>query len=319
MTYPIDLVSATSAIFSNYQKEILTEFPELVRAFTEKPFRVSHSDIHPKVLADWSRQGLLLVKPEKNRMHRLSLAELVWIKLIQKMRRYNLSIERITAFKNDMVETSENEMDELLKNKEAIEMMAAQLGGGQAEMMKAFFSQPELVKKHLDMLPFNFSELNLLEGLILFCLVIKRPVSFMIDDEGKVFVFSPVFLERPELDQTELQQQLCGSYVSISLTEVLAETMAMKPVIPLTEEIRVITEQEAKVLEVLRQKNLLSVVIRYDKKHHIDLLEVKKEEKVDKRARLLELILMNGYQDITIKTEKGTIVKCENTRKMKMK
>ena len=319
MSYPIHLIEATSAIFSEYEKEILTEFPELVRAFTEKPFRVSHSDIHPKVLADWSRGGLLLTKPERNRMHRFSLAEFVWIKLIQKMRLYNFPLERIISFKNDMVETGENEMDEFLNSQEAINKLVEQMGGGQAEKMKAFFSQAELVKKHLAMLPFDLTKLNLLEGLILFCLIVKRPISFMIDDQGKIFVFSPIFLERKEIDQTELQQLLCRSYVSISLTEVLAETMAMAPIESLSEEIRVITAQEAKVLEALREKNLLSIKIRHDKNHEMDLLEVKTEQKMDKRARLLEMILMNGYQEITLKTENGNIVRCENTRKLKLK
>jgi hypothetical protein len=33
----------------------------------------------------------------------------------------------------------------------------------------------------------------------------------------------------------------------------------------------------------------------------------------------LELMLREGYHDITVKTEKGKVVYCENTRKIKLK
>ena len=72
-------------------------------------------------------------------------------------------------------------------------------------------------------------------------------------------------------------------------------------------------------MEILREKNLTSVVIRFDDKDEIDLLEITNTPKVDKRSRLMELILMNGYQDITVKTQNGNIVSCKNTRKVKLK
>ena len=81
----------------------------------------------------------------------------------------------------------------------------------------------------------------------------------------------------------------------------------------------VISDQEANVLQAMREDDLDSVVVRYDKNHKMDLMEITKIEMPDREIRLLELLLKDGYQDITIKTQQGKVVHCKNTRKVKLK
>jgi hypothetical protein len=56
--------------------------------------------------------------------------------------------------------------------------------------------------------------------------------------------------------------------------------------------------------------------VRYGEDKNIDLIEIIRSEKIDKRARLIDFLMTNGYQDITIKTQNGEIVYCENKRKI---
>jgi hypothetical protein len=76
-----------------------------------------------------------------------------------------------------------------------------------------------------------------------------------------------------------------------------------------------LTDEETLVLNTIRQDDLKSVIIQFDKHQKMSLLEEVKERKIDKGIRLAELILSKGYQDITIKTQDGEIVYCENKRK----
>jgi len=69
----------------------------------------------------------------------------------------------------------------------------------------------------------------------------------------------------------------------------------------------------------MRENDLDSVVVRYDKENQMDLMEITKIEKPDREIRLLELLLKDGYQDITLKTQQGKLVHCKNTRKVKLK
>lgn len=315
-----DIAKAVMQVLGQYQTRILQEFPEVIHSIAKTPFRVSDlDDITPKLLADWNKAELLLRKPKRNKMHRFSLGEFVWVRLIQKMRGYNVPIKRIKAFRDIMMETNEDEIRPAMSDEEKIAELVSFMGDGHSEQMKAFLSQPELVKKIIAALPANLMSMNQLDGLILFCLMVKEPLSFMLNDESEVFIYSPVFLRHTELDQTELVKMLAGSYVSISLTEVLAESLSMVNIETINGELRVITEGEARVLSALREDGITSVVVRFDGNHEMNLLEVTKEQKVVKEARLLELILKHGYQNIEVKTENGSVVRCENTRKVKLK
>jgi hypothetical protein len=80
-----------------------------------------------------------------------------------------------------------------------------------------------------------------------------------------------------------------------------------------------LTEEEVKVLEILKQDNIKSATIKYGKNNRFELMEVVKIEKVDKGSRLLDFIMTNGYHDITIKTQNGEIVYCENKKKIMIK
>lgn len=317
---PENISKAIVGIIGQYEKQILKQFPEVIHSISKTPFRVSDmEDVHPKILADWNRADLLLRKPKRNKMHRFSLAEFVWVKLIQKMRNYNVPIKTIKDYKDILMESNEDEVDAMLNDKDKLAELAVAFGGANPDQVKAFFSQPELVKDMMASIPAPLKSINILDSLILFCLMVKRPMSFMLKDDGNVFIYSPVFLDRPELDQTELHNLLAGSYVSISLTEALAESLSMVEIETIGGELRVITEGEAKVLDALKEDGVTSVLVRFDGDHEMNLLEVTKEQKVVKEARLLELILKHGYQNIEVKTENGSVVRCENTRKLKLK
>ena len=83
--------------------------------------------------------------------------------------------------------------------------------------------------------------------------------------------------------------------------------------------LKLITENEALILTALKEGNLKSVKIRFDNKSEMEILEITQSEKVDKSVRLMEMMLQNGYQDISVKTANGKIVQYENTRKLKLK
>jgi hypothetical protein len=80
----------------------------------------------------------------------------------------------------------------------------------------------------------------------------------------------------------------------------------------------ILSAEEAKIISIIRNEKLSYLKIRFNKDHQIDLIESTRDQHIDKEARLIDLIMTNGYQDIEIKTEKGNIVICHNTRKEKL-
>ena len=112
---------------------------------------------------------------------------------------------------------------------------------------------------------------------------------------------------------------MSSSHVAISVTEALAEILGNAPMEKVAGNYGFLTPNEHQVFTELKSNDLLAVTIRFDDNGEMNLLELTENKTVDSRARLMELILKNGYQDITIKTQDGNISVYRNTRKIKLK
>jgi hypothetical protein len=191
--------------------------------------------------------------------------------------------------------------------------------GKNPERIREFLAQPGIKEQLMAQMPAGVRSGNRFETLVLFSLTLQTPISFLMDHSGKGIIFNPLMLVDGLYGKEETERIFTSSYVSISLTEVLAEVLMLSKVEILHGDLMLISDTEANVLQALREDGLLSVVVRFDKDHEMDFMEVKKLQKVEREARLLELILKAGYQDIIVKTQYGKVVRCENTRKIKLK
>jgi len=293
---------------------------ELRARMDEKPYKVIDTGIHPKILADWNRKDLLMVKPERNKMHRFSLTEFVWVKFIEKMRAYNFPLSTIQSFKTNL--TGISAVDNLAEITPSFLFDVMKDMDGIKEDPEAFrkFLTSENVQKIISAVVSQLGMAgNALELIIMFSLFLQTPFSFFIDHEGKGIMFNPLMMNDGVYEKQELSDLFSKSFVSISLNEVLSGVLILSDLEILNGQLMIISDMEANVLQALREENLLSVVIRFNKDHEMDLMEIKKLEKVEQEARLMDIILKNGYQDITLKTQQGKVVYCENTRKIKLK
>ncbi|MCF8278638.1 MAG: hypothetical protein K9J17_18065 [Flavobacteriales bacterium] len=296
------------------------DLPELKVRLEDRPYRVIDTGIHPKILTDWNRKDLLMVKPEANRMHRFSLTEFVWVKFIEKMREYNFPLSVIKAFKDDLMVGSLSDHMEEFNPSRLFEMVKDMDGIKEdTQRFKQFLERVDRKTVVEALFTKEVASGNLLELFIIHSLFFQTPFSFLIDHQGKGIVFNPLMLHDGVYDKDEITGLFSRSFVSISLSEVLSEVLVLSDVDILHGQLMIISDEEANVLQALREDELISVVVRFDKNHEMDLLEIKKGQKLEREARLLELILNDGYQDITIKTQHGKIVHCENTRKVKLK
>jgi hypothetical protein len=73
------------------------------------------------------------------------------------------------------------------------------------------------------------------------------------------------------------------------------------------------------VLKLLKQDDISKIEITFnDKTKRAETIKVTKNNSVNNFSRVQDLILRNGYQDISIKTQKGKVVQCTNTTKYKL-
>lgn len=302
-----------SILFNN----ISGEYPQLLNSLSEKTFTKGETGIAPRVLTEWGKLGLLIAPYEKSSHAPLTVSEFVWIKLVERMREFNFSTEFILNVKAEVAVPLGDKVAEFMANPEITDMITQQFGPAFSVFIKPLLKSEEGVKKILNLLPINLNTVSAFDLIIMLCLVYQTPFTINLDRKGISSIFSPLFYS--VVDMEEYVRKMQHSHVTLSISEVLAEALSIAPMDKVYGKLQLVTEQEAAVLDALKQKNLKSVKVRFNDKEEMDLLEVTKEQKVDRRTRLLEVIMMDGYHDIELTTVKGSVVKCVNTRKVKLK
>ncbi len=292
---------------------------EVFLRLSEKPYRATDTGIHPKIMADWKRNDLLMSEHVTNKTHRFSITDFAWIKLIEKMRAFNFPLKAIKTFRDELLAGDPKELEDVLNSDFLFNAVLQIENGENPELIREYMQRPETKQELMAMLPPDLKSGNRLATLVLVSLTLQTPISFLMDHSGKATLFNPLMLKDGLYGQEETEQIFTSSFVSISLTEVLAEVLRLSKIETLHGDLMLVSDAEANVLQSLREDELISVLIRFDQEHEMDLMEIKKLQRVELETRLLEMILKKGYQDITVKTQHGKIVHCENVIKVKLK
>lgn len=296
---------------------VVSEMPQLMETFVQKTFVNSETEVHPRVLTEWGKKGLLISTYEKSRHNRLTVTEFVWIKLVEQMREFNFSYDFILNVKKELVQPVGDSLLNPLFNEEVQTSLMENLEPSTRLLFKTIFQNKDSFKELLRSIGIDLDVITSFDILLILCLVYQTPFTINLDKDGVGALFSPLYLEF--IDQEKYIRQMQQTHVTLSVSEVLAKALSIAPIEKVGNQLKLISKEEAEVLEALDQPNLRSVVIRFDDKNEMNLLEVTTEERVDRRTRLLEIIMTNGYQDIEVTTVKGRIVKCRNTKKIKLK
>jgi hypothetical protein len=80
---------------------------------------------------------------------------------------------------------------------------------------------------------------------------------------------------------------------------------------PFLSKTSLLTKTELEILDYIRQDNVNSITIRY-KDGEPYLIEIDEKYDISMEQRFLDVIVKDGYQKITVKTQAGVIVDFEN-------
>jgi len=159
---------------------------------------------------------------------------------------------------------------------------------------------------------------NILNLLINQFVLYREEVKLMIDVNGRVI---PVFesdkdnlLYEKLMDDAGFDRE---SFMTISMLKFFRRFILNREYFQFVKENRILNENETHILSLLREGMAKSITIRFrDQKPY--LIEVTREKKIHAEARLSEILIRGGYQDISMKTENGNIVITNVTSKIKL-
>lgn len=276
----------------------------------EKKFTLKDFNFSPRVANHWIEKGLIANDHQAGKKIKLSLSEAFWLKLVDQLRSFNVSLESIKRIKSDFFDRSYNVFEGLTKQQITEQLMQLKLVNPQN---LTFFD--------LDQYLLELSKIQLNDfELMIQSILIERIPFFLIFDTKSNFILlkEGQFSNESEAFQMEYEQITRRSHIRISMNNVLEEFVESFGPLNSFERVPILTKQESEVVQLMRTEDVSKVEIRYNGNSKPQMVEITTKNMINERARLNEIILSRGYQDITLKTQNGHVVCCENTIKYKL-
>jgi DNA-binding transcriptional MerR regulator len=264
---------------------------------------------HHRVLHYWS-EGVDILPPqlEEGKRRRFSFFDLVWLGIVRELREYGVEKEKIAVLKEELFSPVDHKvaLRELKQNRKETEAQLAKVYGVATAVIKPILD--EYFQKGADLQALGYSNL----AIYLYNVVGTRlPYSLWVNKEGRHRL---VFQNKDGALLTgDEGGPLEASYVMISLNAVVG-FFAGQQMVSDTVRQTLLSPQEWQLIEETRAEGLKSVTISF-KDGRMQTLESTRRKKIAMEARLLEVLLKGGYENLTIATEKGQIVYAEQTIK----
>lgn len=307
------------------KKDNLLEFAsEFNRKFIdEKKFSLSDTGVNHRLITYWDEKGLLDKPNSESKWRKFDLEELVWIRLIAKLREFSIGVDLILSIKNELFRqtTLQHFIERPGMEKVYEDIMKSLENGGQYS-----FGNLSLTIDNLNSIELSGFR-TLLQAIyvtkINYSLIVYLPNSTVQDSINpsrgvNVVLYSPDRHE--EFKRNFDYKEVFGkSNLSISLTELVEDVIVNINPLKLPEELNYLSDEELLIFKTIRSGNFKSIKIRFDESAKVSYMEVAEVKKLKMESRIYEMVHKGAYQHIEIDSQDGKVVHCENKTIIKLK
>ena len=150
-------------------------------------------------------------------------------------------------------------------------------------------------------------------------IVTRSNYRILLNEKSEIYFYNQEKIIEDLEERKIINDILDNTHINISLFEIIKDLVDDIGEDECSEYQNILTKDEAMVLKLLKQEDISKIEINFnDKTKKAETIKVTKNNSISNLSRVQELILRNGYQDISIKTQKGQIVQCTNTTKYKL-
>ena len=233
---------------------------------------------------------------------------MLWLKIIQNLRELNLPLDTIKNIKDILFHKID--FENIFEDKEILAQLKNALQEKESETFIDIINSKEL--KEL----INAEQLTFLDNIVLDLIFTRSNFRLLFTKDGQVMLHKDNY-EDYLYTIPEYRELLKSTHISISLNRVLADITKELIEDEGLKTLQILTD-ELEIIDIIREKGIKKIEIYFGKDEKPELLKITKQNILVSETRLKELILVGGYQDIKITTEKGKIVNFENTKKIKL-
>lgn len=285
---------------------------EILREYELEEFGLKELNVSSRVLQHWSQRGIL---PDKDRQtdenHKFNFVELIWLKIVIELRSVGLSLRAIKKVKHWFLR--ERSLADILQIGEN-ENIAERLYGIWAPNVKdkqlfiSAFSKPvveRFLRKKYPPLWFYIQAY----------MADRSNFQAVVFPEGQAGV---VWSQLVADDKTLAEWMETQTHVVVPFYRIFKEILQDERYYGFLGRAHVLTDSELMLLGLVRsgKANKITVHLKNGKPQ---IIEAERNTKVHIEARLAELLLKTGYQEIIIKTNGGDVSFASITDKFHLK
>lgn len=299
-------------------KELGAYSGDQLEAFEEKVVEKKFTStlINPFVssrqLNYWLNEAKLLPEYEDKGWRKFSFLELVWLKIVNDLRDFGVDFEVLKKLYEDLffVTSTEDLFEEIHKRKDQILSMLEKDNSKSAKLFRELTTKINEVKR---IIPAEKKPLILFY--IMHSITLKSPGNILIKKNGE-HLFMVEKLRDYYKQNDENRAFIFESHISVSISDVI-EYYILKEDMDRGIVNEILTEDEQSIINTIRKEKPESINVKFDKMGKATMIEVTRQTRVELAHRLADIILKNEYQTIVLKTQKGKIVTCTSTKKIK--
>lgn len=257
-------------------------------------FKRSELNLEARVINHWYEKKLFPRKYVAGSRFVFNLPEAFWIKLIMKLREFNVSLEQLkimreNIFKEQKKIYSEEDKDEIIKTIKSLGLFEEETTNDLAEdkkiwdkIFKIKLTDFELVIQSILLERKNYYAILNAKGDVIFG-----------NHEDHINIKNEEYLKLHKEISTK-------SHIYINMNEIFRELANTLKKTKCTEKIPIFNKKEIETLELLEKVNVFTLDYRKKAPHQYESIRVDENNINDIKTMIYELILEKNYQNIVI-------------------
>jgi DNA-binding transcriptional MerR regulator len=281
----------------------------------EKEITASQLNISSRKINHWIKEDLFPFKKLEGKWRSFSFIESCWVKLIDQLRELGYPIASIRKLKDEIAFIPDYK--EILKDPEFFKLLETKFEKSEVEQFKKMSNSIDIGEENEERM---FSE-TIFGLLLASCVMNKTHTYLLINQNGEFIPIDNVPIALKEAEE-EIEEFKKGPHISIYLNTIISDLLIMPHKSQDKFYQKVLTKEENELINVLRNnmdaEQILIKLKSNGRVKNIDMLELQRSEKIDPSSRLTEIFVRDGYEEISLITEKGVIKSVKRKRKIKL-
>jgi DNA-binding transcriptional MerR regulator len=289
------------------------DYPGLIDAMNTPQFTIKDLGVNARDATYWSKKEILPeLEGTTTTRRKYTLKQALWIKLIQQLRSFDISLRQIKKIKDHVLMKGFN-VKEALQD-EYMNLIVEQLAkeDGKLEEYKARMKDPSFLKE------LEKERIDIFEVMVLSTIVFRRDVSYIVSADG--FCLPYVFDKHETITKNnpKFESAMKSPHIVLSLSQAYSQLIQEWSEKKWFNEVSIVSTDEKKILGLIRDKSTEELRIMKNN-GEVDRVILINKKSINGIEEFANHIVRNGYQTITISTRQGKPVHFKNEVSIKLK